>query len=163
MDSYERMIALLKPLKLYQLDGDGLIEAEMYSYGQVLSKLEERIKNLGKDCFPDELDSQGSTQWERLFGFPQTFFPMDDSMREARKDKINRIKLRLELGENDFHLEGVKQYLESIGITASISENNADNSITVTILEDKGYFSETDRDRLIGDIFSAGKKITVGN
>ena len=51
MESYERMTSLLKAMKLYRLDGKGLIEAELYAYGKILSALENQIRALGKDCF----------------------------------------------------------------------------------------------------------------
>ncbi len=159
MESYERMIALLKPMKLYRLDGEGLIEAELYAYGKILSALEERIRNLGKDCFLDELESQGSSRWESLFGFPRTSFPMNEADRATRKDKIERMKKRLELTSCDFHLEGINRYLESIGINAAITESST--GITVTVSEDQNYFSKTDRDKLLKEIFPAGKKLSI--
>jgi hypothetical protein len=161
MESYERMTSLLKAMKLYRLDGKGLIEAELYAYGKILSALENQIRALGKDCFLDELESQGSSQWERLFGFPQTPFPMSEEEREKRKDKIGRMKKRLELSGEDFHLEGIKRYLESIGISASITENDRDGSLTVTILEDRNYFTKSDRMKLLREIFPAGKIFSV--
>lgn len=161
MNSYERMITLLKGLKLYRLNGEGLIEAETYAYGKVLSQLEERVYALGKDLFWDETESERSAEYEKLFGFPKTAFPLEEANRAEREDKIRCMKLRMSLSPDAFSLEQVKKYGESAGITFTVTEDFNNSKIKIAVTENKGYYQKNDLIRFLTDAFPAGSILEI--
>lgn len=161
MNSYERMLSLLKGVKLYNLSGDGLIEAESYAYGKLLSQLEERIRKLGKAMFWNETDHEESAKWEPLFGFPKTAFPMTESGRAEREDKIRCMRLRMSLRQDAFSAEQVQAYGESAGITFTVTEDPAHRKIGIAITKNPGYYTATDLKRFLTDAFPAGSILEI--
>lgn len=141
MKSFERMLFQLKPLRLYQMNGNSLVEAELQAYGAVFDKLYEEIHAQLKEVFLDEVDAVYGEKFERLFMMPKTRRPLTEETRKERIEKIGMMKERLKIKNCDFGIQRVKDAIATGGMKVEFEEDFRNQLITVAVIEDKNLFS----------------------
>ena len=135
MNSYDRVIRILNDLRIYNLNNNSLIEAEMKSYCYVFENIFIELQQILKGCFLDNIDNKYFQKFERLFSMPITHSSQGNSTQIARQ-KVDMMKKRISIKNNDFNLEGIKKALSSGGMEVEITENFADKTVNVKILKD---------------------------
>lgn len=141
MSSYDRIIRILNNLAIYNLTGNSLIEAEMKAYCAVFDTVYEEIERIIQGCFLDEINSFYFNKFERLFAMPMTP-ALSDDREKISLEKVEMMKKRLSIKNDDFNLKGVKKAISSGGMEVDIKENFNDKSVTVTILKDSNICIE---------------------
>lgn len=142
MGSYDRIIRILNDLKIYNLNGNSLIEAEMKSYCYVFEQLFVELQDILNGCFLDNVNSKYFGKYERLFSMPVTRGFDDESTQIAMK-KSDMMKKRLSIKNSDFNLDGIKKALYSGGMEVDINENFEDGTVTIRILKDHNICLES--------------------
>lgn len=131
MTSYERMYALLRSTGLYRLDGDSAVEIELRRYAHYLDELEERIARLPDAAFAETADEAGLAAWRRMLSLSESIGA--EELREV-------VRHRLAISNRDFTIEGVKRCMSSGGFTVELTEDFANDTVTVEIRSDLGLF-----------------------
>lgn len=141
MNAFERMISQLKPIWLYRLDGNSLVEAELQAYGVIMDQLSKDIYQNLKEAFLDEVDATSAERFERLFGLPKTEFPLTEERRKEREKKIKMMKDRLKIQNCDFTIDRLKDAVSTGGLKVEFEEDFENKAITVAVIEDENMFS----------------------
>lgn len=81
----------------------------------------------------DEIDNPYSGYHERLFGFSRTANALEPLDVELRKQKIEAMKKRLSITNEDFNPSGLQKALESYGMTVSFTEHPAEKTVDVAV------------------------------
>lgn len=141
MGAYERMHALLRSTGLYRLDGNSATDIELKRYAHYLDILESNIKVLPEDAFADTFQGDGYYAWLELLALPE-----GTSWATLRKI----VQLRLGINNRDFTKAGVKRCMASGGFTVNLTEDFANDIVTVEILEDKKLFgTKTEKEEFL--------------
>ncbi len=131
MGSYERMVRELKKLKIYKLDGNSIMDAELYCYGLYIDMLSEQIESLFDSCFIININPVSSDKYIKLYSLPQSLSAIE------LKDIVLK---RMAISNSDFTKDGVIRCIEAGGLKVSIAEALEMGIVKITILEDLGLF-----------------------
>ena len=70
MNSLDSMYALLRPLRLYALGTNSLIDAELHAYGGAFALLEQELSNLSRAAHPQLAGGAALSMHEQSVGLP---------------------------------------------------------------------------------------------
>ncbi len=115
---------ILRPLEIYSLSGDTLVDIELKAYAEGLNILQQELETLEKEAFISTASSYGLALRESLTGRVKDLVDV-----ESRRDML---LYRSSITSNDFTKEDIENALISCGIDAQISENFDGNSIYVS-------------------------------
>lgn len=153
MTAYERMAVALDATGLYHLEKAPRMSAEMQAYGAVLDQIYEDLRECLYGAFLDEIDNPYSGYHERLFGFSRTANALEPLDVELRKQKIEAMKKRLSITNEDFNPSGLQKALESYGMTVSFTEHPAEKTVDVAVTADLNLLAtEEEKETVIKEL-----------
>lgn len=157
------LLRQLQGLGLYRMEEDSLAAAELAAYGEALDAFWEQAEGLKKSCFLDEVENPDGFYFERLFHMEETPYPFpNEEARESRKEKIRCMKLRMAVGNTDFHKQAILSQIESYGMTASIVDNLVRKTVTVTVTADSQIMSDyEEKAQRIRELIPVQASVTV--
>lgn len=113
----------LSPLEIYDLSDSTLIYKELVMYSAALDEISSLLEELERECFVQTAQSYGLSNREKIWGFER-----DDLTIEKRQSIILN---RLNIDENNFTLDAMKNFLSVVNFDADIEENPTENQILV--------------------------------
>lgn len=109
------IIKRLNGLEIYSITQEkNNIYSEVYSYDAALTNIYDEADTLLREVIVTTAEDYGLDMREKIWGLPR----IDLTIEERR----NAIAKRLCIGYNDFTLSAMYDFLESLGITAEITE-----------------------------------------
>lgn len=121
---WESMIALLDPLRLYDLSEGSFVSRELRAYAAGLDRFRQRLTRCRDDLFLSTCSLERLARWEELLDLPV-----------ARTDEASRREMaavKLAIGEGDFTPGGIRRSLLAAGLEADLQEDFARRVIRVT-------------------------------
>ena len=113
MTAFDRMKERLSKIRVY--DDDAVVLGwELKAYAAEIDRLYIRLEEMFRERFISTAQDIGLSAYEKIFG-PER---VDESVEERRRQLL----LRINLGNNDFTVEGFHKALESFGLNYIISE-----------------------------------------
>ena len=113
----------LRPLNLYNLNDENIINAELSAYAVALDIINSKLAELERECFISTAESYGLERREKLFGYVR------DSLELSKRRDM--LIYRGSITSNDFTKEALEEALMASGMEATITEDFKNNSITV--------------------------------
>ena len=113
MAIFERMKERLSTTGLYRDDAP-VLSWELKAYASELERLYSELGDMFRERFITTAENIGLSEYERIFGPVRE----EESVEERRR----LLLLRLNLGNNDFTVDGFKKALDSFGLSYTISE-----------------------------------------
>lgn len=113
MTVLDNMRARLRTVKLYDEDAEALLW-ELKAYAGEITLLYSDLGQMFRERFIATAQDRGLSEYEALFG------PVREN--ESADDRRRMLLLRMNLGDGDFTLAGIRKALDSFGITYTISE-----------------------------------------
>lgn len=118
MKAYESMTKKLSPTGIYSLEENGAISNELKTYSTGIDQSDDILDIIIREAFVSTAEDYGLSMWEEMFGGIQS--GVDASTRRKL------IKGRLQLNYSNFTPSGVKEIINSLGITSyTLTENPA--------------------------------------
>lgn len=118
--SFERMKALLEPLRLYNFEGKGIGVAELEAAAHAIDDFEQALGRLARELSPVTAGEDGISMYEDLLDL----HPSGDL--EARRRGVTAV-----LGARGTSMAAVTRLLEACGIEVGVRETLADHTIEV--------------------------------
>lgn len=112
---WESMVALLDPLRLYDLSPESFVSRELMAYAAGLALFRQRLERCQDDLFLATCSLERLARWEELLDLPV-----------ARTDEASRREMaavKLSIGEGDFTPEGIRRSLLAAGLEAELEED----------------------------------------
>lgn len=107
--------SVLRPLGIYKLSGDTLVDFELTAYAAGLEILNQALQELEREAFIPTAQSYGLTNRESICGKIKISRLIDE-----RRDMLI---YRNSISNTDFTKEGIEKALISVGLKAIINEN----------------------------------------
>ena len=123
MSSLTSIKKKLRPLNLYNLNDNNIINAELSAYAIALDMINSKIAELERECFISTAESYGLDLREKLFGYVR-----DNLEASKRRDMLI---YRGSITSNDFTKKKLEEALMASGMEATITEDFENNEITV--------------------------------
>lgn len=127
MSALNSMKAKLRPLNLYKLDEENLINAELSAYAAGLDIINDRLEELERECFVSTATSFGLSTKEKIFNSAH-----DSADIQKRRDWI---LFRGALRNSDFTNSGIKNTMSGCGMNVKLYENVSDGTFGISCLE----------------------------
>ncbi len=128
---------LMRSTGLYSLKEGDLTEAELLSYAAVLEEIERLLADTAQEAIPLTAEDSGLLAYEELLGQDRSGLSVD-----RRRDMII---YALSMQPKDFDRQGIVRALRSLGIETEITEQTAEERITVKITEFSGNIHDYDK------------------
>ena len=125
--TYEKMRAAFLPVSIYDSNAENLGN-ELVTYGEEIDLLYDDLDEMFRERFISTATDRGLSVYEELFGPVRT----DLSTAERRA----RLMLRMNLGEGDFTLAGIRRALDSFGLDCTIDEYPELGKLNITAVGD---------------------------
>lgn len=116
MNVLTQLKSRLKPLGLYNLSSESIINAELSAYAVGLEFLNDKFAELERECFISTAQSFGLDLREKLFGYLKS--DLDTSERRER------LLYKSKITSNDYTKAKIEEAARSCGIEGYIIENN---------------------------------------
>lgn len=113
MTAFDRMKDRLSKVRVYDDDAPAL-SWELKAYAVEIERLYTRLNEMFRERFISTAQDMGLSAYEKIFGPVRD----DESVEERRR----KLLMRLNLGNNDFTVDGFRKALESFGLNYIISE-----------------------------------------
>lgn len=120
MPLYER----LKPLKIYALNRNSLIDCELAAYEVAFSLLDSALEDIRAQAFVQTADGEGLRLHEKLVGLQERPGLGLDTRRAL-------VLYRRSIAPFDFNLEGMLSSIRGAGMEAEIIENRAGEGLKI--------------------------------
>lgn len=127
MRIYEKLLSRHLPVGVYGGDPDALCD-ELKAYAAELELLYGELKRIFRERFITTAEDEGLRAYEVLFG--------PDRTGESVESRREMLLLRMNLGNGDFTLAGLKKALDSLGLRYVISEFPQIGKLNVTATTD---------------------------
>ena len=109
------MLGAMHPFGVYALDIYNLVYKELQTYAETLDGVTADIDETLRENFVITANNSGLEAYERLIGAPRT--ELETELRRSM------VKALLNVGENDFTIDGIMRYFESIDFHCEIEED----------------------------------------
>lgn len=109
----EKMKERLSAVRIYDDDAP-VLGWELKAYADELELLYDQLGELFRERFISTAQDMGLSAYERLFG------PTREN--ETAEERRRQLLLRINLGNGDFTLDGIRKALDSFGLSYTISE-----------------------------------------
>lgn len=129
--------SLLRPLNIYKLSGNTLVDFELEAYAVGLNVVNEALDELEKEAFIATAETYGITNREAICGK----IKISRLLNERREMLIYRNSI----SSKDFTKSGIEKALVSVGLQSSINENLDGDSIYIncfSVIDDLWTTSE---------------------
>lgn len=127
MESLRSMKKKLESLKLYNLEENSLINAELSTYAKEFDKIYEFLLELERECFIKTATDYGLSLKESHYTSPRIDLSCDDRRK--------MLLYRLSITSNDFTKEDIEKALFASGIDGYIIESPNDQKIEINVLD----------------------------
>ena len=117
----------LRPIKLYDEEAEALLW-ELKAYADEIGLLYSDLGQMFRERFISTAQDRGLSEYESLFG------PVREN--ESADDRRRKLLLRMNLGDGDFTLAGIRKALDSFGISYTISEYPETGRLSVNATSD---------------------------
>ncbi len=142
MTSCVSMIKKLEPLGIYNTQNGSNISYELQAYALALDEHRNNIETVLKECFINTAGDYGIEIREKMIGSLRDRYPYI-----KRRDML---KKRSSFNDNDFTLESLERFIESLGVDEyEIAENPSGNNIAVRF---EGSYSDAEANWIIRQI-----------
>lgn len=118
----------LRPLNIYNLNDDNIINAELSAYATALDAINESIKELERECFVSTAMDYGIKLREVLLGCKER----TDFDIQKRREILN---YRNSITSMDFTKSKVEEAILNSGVRVTITEDTTNKTITVDCSE----------------------------
>lgn len=125
MNALSSMVEKLRPLRVYSLDEDSIVYAELAAFAVGFDLLRAELDLLLKEAFVSTAEDFGITNLEREVGSVRE----DLSLDRRRQMLINR----LSFGEGDFTPAGFEKMLRILGVAGEFEEYPAAQRMTLKL------------------------------
>ncbi len=128
MESYDVLAVMRSRLAatgLYTADGTTLVDSELSAYAAGFQLVLDDYTELAREAMVQTAETYGITLREAVLGLALPHLTM-----ETRRELL---LARLAVGCNDCNVEAVERALQSVGVTAEITEQPEEGAITVTV------------------------------
>ncbi len=132
MSSINSIKKSLKPLGIYKLNAQGLLNAELSAYACELDTLNSEIEKLEKECFISTAEDYGITLREQLYDFSKSLW--DVSKKRQRILGISLVK------PTSFTKADLENILAIYGIEAAILEDTETGNIYINCISKNDLF-----------------------
>lgn len=127
MSALNGVYEALRPLGLYRLGQDSLVDRELAAYGAALEAFENAVETAARQHFVQTASGEALARYETLVGLaPRT--GLDDETRRAL------VLYRLGVAPHDFHREGMLGSIRAAGMEAELGEDVEKEALTVRCL-----------------------------
>ena len=126
MGAYETMKGFLKTTGLYTLSGSTIIDFELQAYAAGLDALTNEFTELQNESFVNTSSGYGLENREKALGLPHT---------GELADRRNAVLKLGAVTENSFTKDSLKGLFEVLGLSADITEDTPNGTITVKFLK----------------------------
>ncbi len=130
----ENMYKLLRPMKLYRLDGQSLISCELAAYAAALDRAKQRLDQMLSECFIATAGEEGLAALEALFGLPE-------QQALSYGDRRSMLMSLFSMQGEDSTKQGIENSLKGIGLYAEIEEDPENERIDVFCHKYRGKFT----------------------
>ena len=113
MKVYEKLLQRLSPIGIYSERAEEL-HRELRAYGTEIERLYTELSSMFRERFITTAEDEGLRMYEVLFG--------PDRSGESVESRRKMLQLRMNLGNSDFTLAGIRKALDSLGLQYTISE-----------------------------------------
>lgn len=117
----------LRPLGLYNLSDNSLINAELSAYSAVLDEIETQLEEIEKERFVATAEGYGLSMRERTFGTEK-----NDKTAQSRR---NILLHRFSINPDDFNRSSIEKAMKNAGITGYLLESPGKNTVYINCLE----------------------------
>ncbi len=134
MNNLDRLIKILNDTKLYKLDENSIITAELSSYAIIIDDIYGQLEEiLSYIFFTDNMESYAEYMYDHLFqiGNPDI----------SSKERAKIYSKRLAISKSYYTIEDIKNAIESGGIKVSFIESPDTKELTIKIENDIGIFN----------------------
>ena len=118
MGSLENMVRAMLPIGAYSLNKWDLVYKELETYSRSFDEIGAAVDELIRERFITTAEGEGLERYERIIGPVR-----DDLETELRREML---KALFTVGENDFTLDGLHRFLDSLGFECSVVEDPSD-------------------------------------
>lgn len=125
--TYEKMRAAFLPVTVYDSDAENL-GSELETYACEIDLLYAELDEMFRERFITTATDRGLSVYEELFG------PVRTELSTA--ERRARLMLRMNLGEGDFTLAGIRRALDSFGLECTIDEYPELSKLNITAVGD---------------------------
>lgn len=132
MSSINSIKNSLKPLGIYKLNTQGLLNAELSAYACELDTLNAEIEKLEKECFVSTAEDYGITLREQLYDFSKPLWDVS-----KKRQRILGLAL---VTPNSFTKADLESILQIYGIEAIISEDLETGNIYINCISKNDLF-----------------------
>lgn len=126
-DSLANLKDCLAQTGIYTLDGTTLVDVELSAYAAGLELALDAYEELLGELFVETAETYGLSCWENALGCSFSHV----SLAKRRKMLLGQ----LAVSENDYTVSCLEQALDSVGIVATITEQPAEQAITVVVTD----------------------------
>lgn len=112
----KNILRTLQSLRLYQFNGESLVEQELQSYQAGFSMVEQELEDLGLCACVQTCDEQTLARWEWLLRLPSRADVPIQNRREI-------VLTKLAVSQLDSTLAGVERSIQAVGLRAQIRED----------------------------------------
>lgn len=126
MTAYESIKEKLSATGLYNINRNGLIDAEIKAYDAGLQNLYNGIDELLRECFIQTAEGWGLEQLEAM---AKTY--MSGDSLEFRREKLMN---RLQVNSGSIGKDALEKQAASLGLSCTITENISESKIYLDIL-----------------------------
>lgn len=113
MSVFDKMKERLSKVRIYEDDAP-VLRWELKAYADELELLYTRLGEMFRERFISTAQDMGLSKYEKIFG------PVRDN--ESAEERRRLLLLRLNLGNHDFTVSGIRKALDSFGLNYTISE-----------------------------------------
>ncbi|MEF2920648.1 MAG: putative phage tail protein [Acutalibacteraceae bacterium] len=114
--SLDNMLKRMAPLPMYSLSTKSIVYKELSTYGAMLDKVIDELKNLVAELNINTATDEGLSLYEKIWGLPRT-----DLTQEQRR---NAIEKRLGITYDKCTVKNVIAFFESLGAEVQLTEVN---------------------------------------
>lgn len=113
MKIYEKLLQRLSPIGIYSEEAAEL-HRELRTYATEIERLYADLGIMFRERFITTAEDEGLRMYEELYG--------PDRTGESVESRREMLQLRMNLGNGDFTLKGIRNALDSLGLQYVISE-----------------------------------------
>ncbi len=127
----QNMTEKLQELGIYRIEPDNHIDKELHTYASALDTVTDIADNLLKEIIINTATDYGLSWREQLWGIVRNELPTDQRRTTIRK--------RFTINADDFTLNGMQNFLSSLGIDTEIIEKPSQYRMYINVFNGNDF------------------------
>ena len=127
----QNMTRKLQKLGIYRIEPDNHIDKELHTYASALDTVTDIADNLLKEIIINTATDYGLSWREQLWGIVRNELPTDQRRTTIRK--------RFTINADDFTLNGMQNFLSSLGIDTEIIEKPSQYRMYINVFNGNNF------------------------